>query len=124
MALCRILIVRRRCRTQSRAATAAPRLTTGKLAKTDVTEKKVAVAPPGARFRPSDVAGPAWTPASACASVTWEGVFGVYLPWRCAPCGLPDGLSVIGALLPEAIVKRLSAPIRTHPLDYTTMPIG
>ena len=33
-------------------------------------------------------------------------------------------LSVIGALLPEAIVKRLSAPIRTYPLDYTTMPRG
>ena len=45
MALCRILIVRRRCRTQSRAATATPRLTTGKLAKTDVTEKKVATPP-------------------------------------------------------------------------------
>ena len=55
---------------------------------------------------------------------TWEVEFGVYLSWRCHPCGLPAGLSVIGALLPKAIVKRLSALIRTHPLDYTTMPKG
>ena len=50
--------------------------------------------------------------------------FGVYLSWRCDPCGLPAGLSVIGALLPVAVVKGLSAPIRTHPLDDTTTPKG
>ena len=44
--------------------------------------KQASVCRYGARLPPSAVERPAWTPASACAPVTWEVKFGVYLPWR------------------------------------------
>ena len=40
------------------------------------------------------------------------------------PLGFLAQLPVIGKLLPEAIVKRLPALLRTHTFDHTTLPVG
>ena len=87
------------------------------------TSSPPAAAPQDARSRLLNVEGPASAHASVCAPAPW-GVACVYLSWRCQPLCLPATLPVIGALLPEAVVKGLSTPIRTHPLNYTTMPKG
>ena len=42
----------------------------------------------------------------------------------CGFGGLQAGLPLIGALLPETVVKDLPARIRTYSLDHATRPMG